>query len=63
VYLTDGPVFYLPLSNFYRLSKATRAQRANWQLIGGGRRVYWPDIDEDIAVDSLLEGIPLRSSD
>ena len=62
VYLTDGPVFYLPLSNFYRLSKATRAQRANWQLIGGGRRVYWPDIDEDIAVDSLLEGIPLRSS-
>ena len=60
VYLTDGPVFYLPLSNFYRLSKATRTQRANWQLIGGGRRVYWPDVDEDITVDSLLEGIPLR---
>jgi hypothetical protein len=56
VYLAGGPVFYLPLSNFYRLSQATRAQRANWQLIGGGRRVYWPDIDEDIAVDSLLEG-------
>jgi hypothetical protein len=62
VYLTDGPVFYLPLSNFYRLSKATRAQRANWQLIGGGRRVYWPDIDEDLSVDSLLEGIPLKTS-
>jgi Protein of unknown function (DUF2442) len=58
VYLADGPVFYLPLSNFYRLSKATRAQRANWQLIGGGRRVYWPDIDEDIALDSLVEGVP-----
>jgi hypothetical protein len=58
VYLTDGPVFYLPLSNFYRLSKATRAQRANWQLLGGGRRVYWPDIDEDLGVDSLLEGVP-----
>jgi hypothetical protein len=58
VNLTDGPVFYLPLSNFYRLSKATRAQRANWQLIGGGRRVYWPDIDEDIALDSLVEGVP-----
>jgi Protein of unknown function (DUF2442) len=60
VYLADGPVFYLPLSNFYRLSKATRAQRSNWQLIGRGRRVYWPDIDEDIAVDDLLEGIPSR---
>jgi hypothetical protein len=53
----------LQLSNFYRLYKATRAQRANWQESGGGRRVNWPDIDEDIAVDSLLEGIPLRSSD
>ena len=60
VYLADGPVFHLPLSNFYRLSKATRAQQANWQLIGSGRRVYWPDIDEDIAIDSLLEGIPSR---
>jgi hypothetical protein len=60
VYLTDGPVFYLPLSNFYRLSKATRAQRSNWQLIGGGRRVYWPDIDEDVSVDSLLEGTQKR---
>jgi hypothetical protein len=58
VYLDGGPVFYLEFSNFYRLSKATRAQRANWQLIGGGRRVYWPDIDEDIAVDSLLWGVP-----
>jgi Protein of unknown function (DUF2442) len=60
VYLADGPVFYLPLSNFYRLSKATRAQRANWQLIGNGRRAYWPDIDEDIAIDSLFEGIPVE---
>lgn len=60
VYLTDGPVFHLPLSSFYRLSKATRAQRAHWQLIGDGRRVYWPDIDEDIAVDRLLEGVPLK---
>ena len=61
VYLANGPVFYLPLSNFYRLSKATRAQRANWQLIGRGRRVYWPDIDQDLSVDSLLEGIPLKT--
>jgi hypothetical protein len=58
VYLADGPVFYLPLSRVYRLSKATRAQRANWQLLGGGRRVYWPDLDEDLSVDTLLEGVP-----
>ena len=60
VFIADGPVFYVPFSASWRLSKATRAQRANWQLIGGGRRVYWPDIDEDIAVDTLLAGIPVE---
>jgi hypothetical protein len=37
--------------------KATRAQRANCQLIGDGRRVYRPDIDVDIAVDDLIEEV------
>ena len=60
VYLADGRAIHLPLSNSVRLSQATRAQRANWQLLGGGRRVYWPDIDEDLGVDRLLEGIPAR---
>jgi uncharacterized protein DUF2442 len=59
VYLSDGTVFHLPLSSSYRLSMATRAQRANWQLLAGGRRVYWPEIDEDLAADSLLEGFPV----
>ena len=29
---------------------------ANWRLIAGGEGIHWPDLDEDISVDSLLAG-------
>jgi hypothetical protein len=61
-YLIDGLMISMPIASSYRLSNATRAQRANWQLIGG-LRIYWPDIDEDLSVDRLLDGIPVRRSE
>ena len=48
------------IASAWRLSHATRAQRANWQLIGKGKRIYWPDIDEDLSLENLLEGIPVQ---
>ncbi len=33
---------------------ATPEQRSHWRLIGGGQGIHWPDIDEDIAVATLL---------
>jgi hypothetical protein len=33
---------------------ATPEQRTHWRLIGGGQGIDWPDIDEDIAVATLL---------
>lgn len=61
VYLIDGLMISVPIKSSWLLSNATRAQRANWQLIGNGQRVYWPDIDEDLSVHALLEGIPVRA--
>jgi hypothetical protein len=52
--LADGREVLVPLAWFPRLRDATSAQRANWRLIGGGVGVHWPDIDEDISVESLL---------
>ena len=52
--LADGREVLVPLAWFPRLRDATPAQRANWRLIGGGVGVHWPDIDEDISVESLL---------
>jgi hypothetical protein len=59
-HLVDGRVISVPLAWSWRLSDATPAQRANWQLIGDGYGVHWPDIDEDLSADGLLNGVPAR---
>jgi hypothetical protein len=57
-HLVDGRVISVPLAWSWRLSEATPAQRANWELIGDGHGVHWPDIDEDISAEGMLSGIP-----
>jgi hypothetical protein len=42
----------------WRLSDATPAQRANWELIGDGDGIHWPDVDEDISAEGMLIGTP-----
>jgi len=59
-YLVDGRVISVPLAWSWRLSEATPAQRANWQLIGDGHGVHWPDVDEDISAEGMLHGVPAR---
>src|SRR5262245_60357108 len=56
--LLDGRVITVPLAWSWRLSDATPAQRANWELIGDGYGVHWPDVDEDISAESMLRGVP-----
>ncbi len=59
-HLVDGRVISVPLAWSWRLSEATPSQRANWELIGGGHGVHWPDIDEDLSADGMLNGVPAR---
>jgi hypothetical protein len=54
--LADGRTITVPLSWFPRLAHGTPAERANWRLIGAGVGIHWPDLDEDISVESLLAG-------
>ena len=54
VQLEDGREIGVPLAWFPRLSAATPEQRANWQLLGRGIGLHWPDIDEDLSVAGLL---------
>ncbi len=56
--LLDGRTISVPLAWSWRLSEATQEQRANWEIIGDGEGVRWPDIDEDISVDGMLYGSP-----
>ena len=59
-HLADGRVISVPLAWSWRLSDATPVQRANWRLIGDGYGVHWPDVDEDISAEGMLNGIPAR---
>lgn len=54
VVLADGRELSAPLEWFPRLRDATAEQRMNWRLIGGGQGIHWPELDEDIAVETLL---------
>ena len=58
VHLVDGRSISAPLEWYPRLHRATPAQRENWQLIGEGHGIHWPDVDEDISTIVLIEGMP-----
>jgi len=59
-HLTDGRVISVPLAWSWRLSEATPAQRGNYQIIGAGHGVHWPEVDEDLSAEGMLHGVPAR---
>lgn len=54
--LEDGRIISVPLEWFPRLAEGSPKELSNWRLIGGGGGIHWPDLDEDISTESLLEG-------
>jgi hypothetical protein len=52
----DGRRLTVPLWKYPRLLKATPEQRSTWRIIGPGRGIHWPEIDEDLTVAGILEG-------
>ena len=56
--LLDGRKIVVPLAWYPRLLHATKEQRNNWEICGGGYGIHWPDIDEDLSTEGLLRGAP-----
>jgi hypothetical protein len=54
VTLSDGREVSVPLEWFPRLRNATLEQRSKWRFIARGIGIHWEEIDEDIAVTTLL---------
>ena len=54
--LSDGRTISVPLAWYPRLLSATREQRQNWKIAGGGCGIHWPDLNEDVSVEGLLAG-------
>ncbi len=58
--LADGRVITAPLVWFPRLLHATASARNNWEILGDGEGIHWPDADEDLSVEGLLAGTRAR---
>ena len=56
VELSDGRSIRAPIAWYPRLLHASEAERQNVRLIGHGRGLHWPDVEEDISVESIVRG-------
>lgn len=56
VELSDQRTLSVPLEWFPRLLHARPEELQNWELIGEGDGIHWPELDEDLSVEGLLAG-------
>ncbi|MCC6367055.1 MAG: DUF2442 domain-containing protein [Bryobacterales bacterium] len=56
VALADGRKLSVPLAWFPRLLAASPGQRQNFEILGEGAGIHWPEIDEDLSIAGLLHG-------
>ena len=54
VFLSDGREIRVPLEWFPKLRDGSPEHRQNWRLIGKGVGIHWPELDEDISLEGLL---------
>ena len=62
VNLGDGRTISVPVEWYPRLAYGTPQEQSTWRLIGHGAGIHWPDLDEDISLESLLSGQPSGES-
>jgi len=56
ILLRDGRKISVPIAWFSSLSNASRSQLEDYELLGEGDGIHWPQLDEDISVKGLLLG-------
>ena len=54
--LVDGRTIIAPLMWYPRLWYGSPEERDNYEIIGDGTLIHWPDLDEDLSVSGLLAG-------
>lgn len=56
VCLADGRRITVPYGCYPRLEHATMRERDHFEVHADGRMLHWPDIDEDIEVQHIVQG-------
>ncbi len=54
--LSDGREIRVPFEFYPKLKKASKQQRENFEIIGLGTGIHWPDLDEDLSVKGIVLG-------
>ncbi len=54
VHLADGRSIVVPSAWYPRLLHGSSEEQQNWQLLGDGYAIEWPDLDEHIGIKGLL---------
>lgn len=57
VVLSNRQRLALPVESLQGLGKATRKQLANYELLGRGTGIRFPELDVDLYVPALIEGV------
>jgi hypothetical protein len=55
--LSNGRRLVLPIEDLQGLGNATRKQIQNYELLGQGTGISFPDLDVDLYVPALIEGV------
>jgi hypothetical protein len=56
VSLVDGRTIAVPIDWFPSLANATRKQLEDYEILGDGEGIHWPQLDEDLGIEGLLLG-------
>ena len=59
--LNNKKVLTHPISSSQLLADATEEQRSNYELLGKGIGIHWPDLDEDLSLKGFLQEEIIRS--
>jgi hypothetical protein len=54
--LSDGRTIIVPLIWYPRLWYGTATERNEFELIGDGTIIHWPELDEDLSVAGIAAG-------
>jgi hypothetical protein len=54
--LVDGRTIIAPLAWYPRLWHGNEEERANFEIVGDGAYIHWPELDEDLTVVGIVAG-------
>ena len=57
IHLSNGLRLAIPIENLEGLENATAAQLRNYEMMGIGYAFFFPDLDVDFYLQSLIEGV------